>query len=339
MREPRFWWRKPGIAACLLWPIAAVYGAITAARMRRKGLRIDIPVICVGNFTLGGTGKTPTAIAIAKLLIADGETPHFLTRGYGGRRPGPIRVDPKRHTAEDVGDEPLLLAQHAPVIVSRDRAAGALLAASSGASVIVMDDGLQNPSLMKDVALAVIDARRGFGNGFVFPAGPLRAPLADQFGHVEAVLRIGDGANMARIDKSARAHRCTVLSAHLEPEGDVIASLRKQKLYAFAGIGDPDKFFITLITAGLDATVKKSFPDHHPYSDDDAARILARCARERLIPVTTEKDLVRLAGHSGERARLAAAAKAIPVSLVFDQDEDALRQLLRAALSARRLQS
>lgn len=335
MRDPGFWWHKPGIAACLLWPISAIYGAITAARMRRQGLRADIPVICVGNFTLGGTGKTPTAIAIAKLLAADGEKPFFLTRGYGGRLRGPIRVEPSLHTAEDVGDEPLLLARQAPVIVSRDRAAGAVLATSLGASVIVMDDGLQNPSLMKDVSIAVADARRGFGNAFVFPAGPLRAPLARQFEHVQAVMMIGNGAGVDQITDAARAHGLPVLQARLEPSPEAIKSVGRCKAYAFAGIGDPEKFFATLVSADIEAQVKESFPDHHPYSEDDAARILARCERETLIPVTTEKDLARLAGASGQRGRLAAAAKAVPVSLVLDNSEG-LRALLRHALAARR---
>ena len=333
MRDPGFWWHKPGIAAYLLWPISVVYGAITAARMQRPGLRADIPVICVGNFTLGGTGKTPTAIAIAKLLAADGEKPFFLTRGYGGRLSGPIRVDPSLHKAEDVGDEPLLLARQAPVIVSRDRAAGAVLATSSGASVIVMDDGLQNPSLMKDVSLAVADARRGFGNAFVFPSGPLRAPLAHQFQHVQAVLMIGEGASVSQITDAARARGVSVLQARLEPSREAINSFGRRKAYAFAGIGDPQKFFMTLVSAGIEAKVKESFPDHHPYSEEDAARILARCDSEKLIPVTTEKDLVRLAGSSGQRGRLAAEARALPVSLVLDNSEG-LRKLLRHALAA-----
>jgi tetraacyldisaccharide 4'-kinase len=335
MRDPGFWWQKPGIAAYLLWPISVVYGAITASRMRRQGLRADVPVICVGNFTLGGTGKTPTAIAIAKLLAADGEKPFFLTRGYGGRLRGPIRVDLTQHKAEDVGDEPLLLARQAPVIVSRDRAAGAMLASSSGASVIVMDDGLQNPSLMKDLSIAVADARRGFGNAFVFPSGPLRAPLARQVEHVKAVLMIGKGAGVGQITDTARAHGCPVLSAQLEPSNDAIKSIGRSKAYAFAGIGDPEKFFMTLTSADIEAQVEESFPDHHPYSEDDATRILTRCDSEKLIPVTTEKDLARLAGSSGERARLAASARAIPVTLAFDNSE-ALRKLLRDALAAHR---
>ncbi len=335
MREPGFWWSKPGIAAYLLWPISFVYGAIVASRMLRPGLRADIPVICVGNFTLGGTGKTPTAIAIAQLLAAESEQPFFLTRGYGGSLRGPIRVDPKQHRAEDVGDEPLLLARHAPVIVSRDRAAGAMLATSLGASVIVMDDGLQNPSLVKDLSIAVTDARRGFGNAFVFPSGPLRAPLNRQFKHVQAVLTIGQGAGSAQITDTAHEYDRPLLHARLEPSDSTIPSFGSHQAYAFAGIGDPQKFFATLGAAKIATKVEESFPDHHPYSEDDAARILARCERDKLIPVTTEKDLVRLAGLTGARGQLAAASRAIPVSLLLEHTED-LRNLLRNALTRRR---
>ena len=179
MREPSFWWDKASLPAWLLQPVALIYGAVAASRMQKPGAKAGIPVICVGNFTLGGTGKTPTAIAIARLLTDTGKAPYFLSRGYGGRLTGPLRVDPAIHKAADVGDEPLLLARHAPTIVSHDRVAGAAFARESGADVIVMDDGLQNPSLQKDLTIAVIDARRGLGNGFVFPAGPFARAAAD----------------------------------------------------------------------------------------------------------------------------------------------------------------
>lgn len=335
MRDPRFWWREAGIVSSMLWPIAALYSAITAARMARKGWQADIPVICVGNFTLGGTGKTPTAIALAGWLKTEGETPFMLTRGYGGRLSGPVQVDPSLHRAEDVGDEPLLLARHAPVIVSRDRAAGAKLAIASGASVIVMDDGLQNPSVVKDLSIAVCDGRRGFGNACVFPAGPLRAKLARQFPFVQAVLTIGDGAGAAAINEAARSHHVPVVSGHLVPDAQAVEGLTGQKIYAFAGIGDPDKFFATLTQAGLTVTERESFPDHHLYAEDEAARILARCEREGLMPVTTEKDWVRLNGASGACGRLAAIARILPVSLRLS-DEEALRGLLTRTLAARR---
>jgi tetraacyldisaccharide 4'-kinase len=336
MREPDFWWQKRGLVARLLSPLAWIYGAIAAWRMRRTGFRAGIPVICVGNFTLGGTGKTPSAIAIAKLLAAGGEKPVFLTRGYGGRLAGPVQVDPALHRAADVGDEPLLLARHRPTIVARDRAAGAAFAQVSGATVIVMDDGLQNPSLHKDLSIAVVDGRRGFGNGSVFPAGPLRAPLTTQTAHIHAVLIVGTGPGTGPVVEHARAAGHPVLSARLEPASEALQAIGSRKVLAFAGIGDPEKFFSTLASAGIVTTIEESFADHHPYSEDEATRILARCEADALVAVTTEKDLARLAGQDGARGRLAAAAKAVPVTLVSDETE-MLRKLLREALTARLL--
>jgi tetraacyldisaccharide 4'-kinase len=188
MREPAFWWQPPSWMSRVLAPIALIYGTISGRRMLQRGHRATVPVICVGNYTLGGAGKTPTVIALLKLLRAAGETPVVLSRGYGGQLAGPMRVDLKKHVAADVGDEPLLLAQVAPVIVSADRVAGADAARSASASVIVMDDGFQNPSLQKDVSLIVIDAGRAIGNTHVFPAGPLRAPLAAQLTRTDVLL-------------------------------------------------------------------------------------------------------------------------------------------------------
>lgn len=195
MREPSFWWRKSGPAAALLAPAGWCYGRVTARRMARDGARAAVPVICIGNFTLGGTGKTPTVIALAAMLQAAGETVFCLSRGYGGRERGPRVVDAQTDKSLDVGDEPLLLARAAPTVIARDRPAGAALAKAQGATVIVMDDGLQNGSLAKDFTFAVIDARRGIGNGRVFPAGPLRAPLDAQLRKTDALLVIGDGDN------------------------------------------------------------------------------------------------------------------------------------------------
>jgi tetraacyldisaccharide 4'-kinase len=335
MREPDFWWQKPCLAAWLLSPLGLIYGAVAGWRMRRPGWRADIPVICIGNFTLGGTGKTPTAIAIAKLLAAQGATPFFLTRGYGGNLAGPVRVDPLSHRASDVGDEPLLLARQAPTIVSRDRAAGAAFAQSAGASIIVMDDGLQNPSLHKDLSIAVVDGRRGVGNGHVFPAGPLRARLSTQLAQVHAILVVGAGNGVRQVEAFARTYGLPLLHTRLEPASDVARSIGARKAFAFAGIGDPGKFYLTLSEAGIDATARQSFADHHPYSEDEAASILARCEAEQLVPVTTEKDIARLAGEDGARGRLAAAACAVPVTLVPD-DPSMLEKLLPDALKARR---
>ncbi|MET0446526.1 MAG: tetraacyldisaccharide 4'-kinase [Pseudorhodoplanes sp.] len=335
MREPAFWWERPGLYARLILPLSMIYGAVARWRMNRSGTRAGIPVICVGNFTLGGTGKTPTAIAISRLLMGMGEKPFFLSRGYGGALAGPLRVDPANHGAADVGDEPLLLARIAPVIVSRDRVAGAALARSSGATVIVMDDGLQNPSLVKDLSIAVMDARRELGNAMVFPAGPLRAPLQAQLVHTQALLLIGKGAGATQAIELTRGDGRLLLRANLEPAADAFKAIGRRKVYAFAGIGDPEKFFTTLSSVGIEAQVEESFPDHHPYSEAEATRILKRCEREKLVAVTTEKDLARMGRASGAVARLAASAKAMPVSLVSD-DADLLKRLLREALTKAR---
>src|SRR5947199_2834355 len=185
MQAPRFWWDKPGALAALLSPFASIYGAVAARRLEQPGAHAGIPVICVGNPTVGGAGKTPTALAIARLLIEAGERPYFLTRGYGGKFGGPVLVE-AAHTAVQVGDEPLLLARVAPTVVAADRAAGAQLARENGASVIVMDDGFQNPSLAKELSILVIDGARGIGNGRVLPAGPLRVPLEPQLDRADA---------------------------------------------------------------------------------------------------------------------------------------------------------
>jgi tetraacyldisaccharide 4'-kinase len=336
MREPSFWWTAPGTASRLLQPLAAVYGAIAAARLRRPGRIFSIPVVCVGNWTLGGTGKTPAAIAIARLLREMGEQPFFLSRGYGGALAGPLRVEPGQHRAHEVGDEPLLLARHAPTIVARDRVAGAAMAIVHGASVIVMDDGLQNPSVAKNLAIAVLDGRRGIGNGGVFPAGPLRAPLAAQMEKSDALLVVGaPRPEIAPLIESMRTRKRAVLQATLAPSPDALQALAGQDVLAFAGIGDPDKFFTTLKAAGIAVRATQRFPDHHRYTVRDAVRILTRCDHDGLVPVTTEKDLVRLAGEEGQSlAALRRRASALPVTLVFDQPDDIatlLRDMLRAS--------
>ena len=340
MREPSFWWSKAGLYAWLLEPFARIYGTVAASRMRKPGAKAGIPVICVGNFTLGGAGKTPTAIAVARILIDSGKAPFFLSRGYGGKLAGPVRVDPAIHSAADVGDEPLLLARHAPTIVSQDRVAGAAFAREAGADVIVMDDGLQNPSLQKDLTIAVIDARRLIGNGFVFPAGPLRAPLKAQLQVANCILLIGDGRQTpSAIAALTQAETRPLLRGRLEPDGNAVKALGRRKVLAFAGIGDPEKFFMTLAGAGLEAVAEESFPDHHPYDGADAQRLLALAEAKNLIPVTTEKDLVRLSGHDRALATLAAKTRAIPVTLMFEDATAVKKLVLRALQSAQQIKT
>jgi tetraacyldisaccharide 4'-kinase len=228
MREPGFWWRKAGVLSALLSPLAAGYGAIAARRMARSGARAGVPVICIGNFTLGGAGKTPTAIAVAHMLRESGEAVFFLTRGYGGSASGPKLVDAEADGAAMVGDEALLLARVAPTVVARDRVAGAGVAKARGAHVIVMDDGLQNGSLNKDFTLAVIDGRRGTGNGCVFPAGPLRAPLDAQLACVDALLVVGDGHGARDAVAAAARRGLPVWHGRLEPHRESAGAIARR---------------------------------------------------------------------------------------------------------------
>jgi tetraacyldisaccharide 4'-kinase len=294
MREPGFWHGPASLNAHLLKPLGALYGAIAARRLQRRGLNAGIPVLCVGNYHVGGAGKTPTVLALAKLLRELGETPVVLSRGYGGKLAGPVRVDPVRHAASDVGDEPLMLAGMLSVVVSRKRADGVPLARAQGATVILMDDGFQNPSVVKDASLIVIDSARGIGNGQVFPAGPLRAPLPPQLARTDALIVVGSGNAAGQVAAEIAAQGKPVLSAHLKPDEAQVAQLRGKRVLAFAGIGDPARFFNTLRASGIDVAGQHAFADHHPYSQAEIESLIAEAKRDGLILVTTEKDLARL---------------------------------------------
>jgi tetraacyldisaccharide 4'-kinase len=344
MRDPAFWWTAPGAAAALLAPVGACYGAIAARRMARAGCKAPLPVICVGNFTLGGAGKTPTAIALARLLIEAGRRPFFLSRGYGGRVAGPVRIDlgaappetgERTWTAADVGDEPLLLASVAPAIVARDRPAGVTAATIGGADTIIMDDGLQNPSVEKDLALAVVDGHRGIGNSRVFPAGPLRAPLAAQLDHVDALLVVGaTGPAAAGAIDAALARGLPVFHGDLCPAPEAVAALTGKPVLAFAGIADPGKFFATLDAHGIAAEIRRPFPDHHPYAAAEIADLVACAERRGLTLVTTEKDMARLRG-GGAAATLAARAAVLPVVLVLKEAASVAAMLRDATMRPR----
>jgi tetraacyldisaccharide 4'-kinase len=294
MREPGFWHGPASFNAHLLKPLAVLYGAVAAQRLRRKGLHAGVPVLCVGNYHVGGAGKTPTVLALAKLLRELGETPVVLSRGYGGKLAGPVRVDPGRHATSDVGDEPLMLAGVLPVVVSRRRADGVPLARAQGATVILMDDGFQSPAVAKDASLIVIGSERGLGNGKVFPAGPLRAPLRPQLARTDALIIVGRGSAAEPVAAEIAAQGKPVLSAHLKPDEAQVASLRDKRVLAFAGIGDPARFFNTLRASGIDVVTSRAFADHHPYSQGEIESLIAEARREALTLVTTEKDLARL---------------------------------------------
>jgi tetraacyldisaccharide 4'-kinase len=325
---PRFWAaERPGWISRALSPVGAIYGAATARRMARAGVKVPAPVVCVGNFVVGGAGKTPTAIAIARLLLAAGEHVAFLSRGYGRTsRAEPVLVDPAMHSARIVGDEPLLLARVAPCFVGADRVAAARAAIEAGAGVLVMDDGLQNPGLAKDCSFAVVDAEARFGNGLCAPAGPLRAPLAAQLPFVDALIAIGGGDSVDSLAEAARGK--PILRARLRPDAVVASELIGRSVLAFAGIARPEKFLATLAEIGARVAATRLFADHHAFTSREIEALLARAAARNLILVTTEKDQARIAPEYANEM------VALPVTLKFDQPE-AVRRLLTAAVLGR----
>ena len=300
MRAPDFW-RAPTLLARLLAPLGALYGASIAFKARNtRPFDPGIPVICVGNLTAGGSGKTPVAIAIAEMLRAKGHRPNFLTRGYGGSEKGPALAT-RGHSAAVMGDEALLLARTAPTIVARDRAAGARLAKEKGATVIVMDDGHQNFSLRKNLSLIVVDGETGFGNGYQIPAGPLREPVGQGLARADAVVVVGEGS------PDLKDFRGPVLRAHLAPDG---AAFADKTVFAFAGIGRPEKFVASLEASGATVTGSCFFADHHPYGEDELLQLRAIAGDATLV--TTEKDFVRLTTAQREGIRV------LKISATFD---------------------
>jgi tetraacyldisaccharide 4'-kinase len=329
-REPAFWRGPTSWKSHLLRPLGALYGAVAAQRMRRKGMDAGIPVLCVGNYHVGGAGKTPTVLALADILRELGETPVVLSRGYGGRLRGPVMVDPARHAAADVGDEPLMLSPRLPVAVSRNRIDGVALARSQRASVILMDDGFQNPAIAKDASLVVIDGDRGLGNGQVFPAGPLRAPLKPQLALTDALIVVGDGAAGAAVAAAVAARGAEVFSAAFKPDAASVAALRGKRALAFAGIGDPGRFFQTLGDSGVEVVRGRAFADHHPFSQREIAALAAEAGRDALTLVTTEKDMARLS-RGGVPAEWAREIASFKVTLQFS-DVAGLRKFLATRL-------
>ncbi|MGO4870589.1 MAG: tetraacyldisaccharide 4'-kinase [Roseiarcus sp.] len=330
MIAPGFWAReRPGLVARALQPLGALYGLATARRMARPGVRVGAAVVCVGNFVVGGAGKTPTAIAVARMLQSAGERVAFLSRGYGGAaRVEPIEVDAAIHGAHAVGDEPLLLARVAPCFVGADRVAAARMAIARGASALVLDDGLQNPSLAKDFTFAVIDGEARFGNGLCFPAGPLRAPPARQLPFTSAEVVVGGPAEALGALR-ALAPQKPIFRAELEADAIVGAKLVGRPVFAFAGIARPEKFFASLEALGARVAARRRFADHHAYDPREIEALIAEASARGLALVTTEKDYVRLAPEHRN------AILALPVTLRFETPER-IAALLREALAKRR---
>ena len=286
MRPPGFW-QHDGVIPRLLTPISSLVAEFAARRMEQPGWRVPVPVVCCGNASVGGTGKTTLALDLGARLTRRGARVAFLTRGYRGQSRGTSRVS-LGHDATDVGDEAMLLSEVAPTFVGADRAASARAAVEAGATVLVMDDGLQNPGLVKDLSFLVIDGAAGFANGRVLPAGPLREPVAACARRCHAAVLIGEDRGDVGTVLPARL---AVLRARLQPEG---LDLTGRRVVAFAGIGRPSKFFATLQEGGADIVWHRSFPDHHAYHPAELRRLEKRAARLDAVLVTTPKDAVRL---------------------------------------------
>ncbi|HET9586644.1 MAG TPA: tetraacyldisaccharide 4'-kinase [Bradyrhizobium sp.] len=321
---PPFWWDKPDWRAYALLPVSVLYGAVTRRRMHAAGrAKIDLPVLCIGNLTVGGAGKTPVAIALAQTAAMLDLKPGFLSRGYGGSLTGPHLVNPRHDSAKHVGDEPLLLAEHAPVAVTPNRALGAKLLAEQGCEFLIMDDGFQSARLHFDYALLVVDARRGIGNGHVIPGGPMRAPLLDQLRLADAVLKMGEGdAADLVIRRAARAGKPIFEAAARARLKNGIAGKR---FLAFAGIGNPQKFSDTVGAAGGAVAMTRSFGDHHFYQDDELADLRTLAEAEELEIITTAKDAVRLRHGSPAAQTLLDRLHVLQIDAVFEPHQTAER--------------
>ena len=325
MPAPSFWLNPPnrlGLLSRLLAPLGALYAYGTAQRVKKQGYRASVPVICIGNINVGGTGKTPTAIALAMHLSAMGKSVHIVSRGYGGSLKGPVRVDETVHSADEVGDEPLLLSSFVQTWVARERAEGVRQAEQNGADVILLDDGFQNPSVEKDLSIVVVDATVGWGNERVLPSGPLREPVERGLKRADLVLSIGDRGDKPALDTHGVPHltaRLLPLMTGMPWEG--------MKVLAFAGIGNPEKFFQTLRNMGCDVIHGEGLEDHQKLTP----RLMTRLETEAKIRgaqlVTTEKDAVRLP------ANFRAKVLTVPVRLLIEDMETLDGHLAKLALS------
>ena len=314
IKAPEFWNADSNsVVPALLSPFASIYTAATRLRhLRTQPCRVPVPVLCVGHIVVGGAGKTPVAMAAAIRLSARGVKAHFITRGYGGREKGPTLVDSRRHSARDVGDEPLLLARLGPTWVARDRAAAARTAVAAGAEVLIMDDGFQNPSLVKDFSLLVVDGMYGFGNRRNIPAGPLRESLKNGFSRADAVVAISPIREETAL---YLPDTLPVLTAHLVP-GPSSKKLAVKRVVAFAGIARPGKFFETLEEIGCIIVARWEFPDHHPFKPHEIEALIREAHTKNARLVTTAKDAVRL---SSDHRRL---VDILEVDLKFDAPDE-----------------
>ena len=328
MQAPKFWYRSRSWQAVLLSPFGALYALASARRQKNaRPVQVGVPVMCIGNLNVGGTGKTPTTIAIAQLLTARGMDVHIVSRGYGGSLTAVIQVDPRRHTADEAGDEPLLMAAFVPTWVANERVAGARAAAAEGADIILLDDGFQDPSLFKDVSIVIVDAARGFGNGRCLPAGPLREPVRVGMKRADAIISIGEPEAQARFQKKSATQidHQSHLKARLKPI-EMGMPWAEGRYLAFAGIGDPEKFFMTLRGLGASLVRTVALDDHQKLARPMIQRLQKEAQAMNAQLVTTEKDAARLP------ADLRSGILSLPVRLEFE-DTNNLDALLNPLLA------
>jgi tetraacyldisaccharide 4'-kinase len=327
MQAPKFWYRSRSWQAVLLSPLGALYAWATVRRQKNvRPTRVDIPVICIGNLNVGGTGKTPTTIAIAQMLISRDIAVQIVSRGYGGSLQAVTQVDPRIHTADETGDEPLLTAAFAPTWVANERVAGARAAQNAGADVILLDDGFQDPSLAKDLSIVIVDATRGFGNGCCLPAGPLREPVDVGLKRADAVISIGEPEAQSQFRKRSADQMGHIahITASLKPI-EMGMPWAEGRYLAFAGIGDPEKFFATLRGLGAPLVRTVALDDHQKLAHPMIQRLMKEAQSMNAQLVTTEKDAARLP------ADLRSGILSLPVRLEFD-DAHALETLLEPVL-------
>ncbi|MDB2415068.1 tetraacyldisaccharide 4'-kinase [Rickettsiales bacterium] len=306
-KSPDFWCKKSYLSLLLI-PLSWIFSSISLLRkIIVKPVKVDIPVICIGNINVGGTGKTPVAVELCKFLQARGKKVAFLSRGYGGNLYGPVLVNNKKHKASDVGDEPLLLSQYAPTYIAKHRPDGAIYARKNGADIIIMDDGLQNPHLKKDFSILVIDGQVGLGNGRILPAGPLRESLSSALNKTDALVIIGhDKHNISSFVKAP------IIKSEIKP---LEVKLSAKKYVAFAGIGRPKKFFDTLDSMNLKIVATKEFADHKPYSESDILKIKELAKEKSAGIITTQKDYLRI------DVKLRDDIEFLPVQILWNEEE------------------
>ncbi|WP_341760113.1 tetraacyldisaccharide 4'-kinase [Candidatus Endowatersipora endosymbiont of Watersipora subatra] len=330
-KTPPFWFQKQGITAFSLSPFSFIYGKIAGYLMSRPpDVHSQYPVVCVGNLIVGGSGKTPTVIALSKIARKLGYQPGFLSRGYGGRISATTLVLSQIHTARDVGDEPLILARYGPTVIGVNRRHSLELLQQQSVDLVIMDDGFQDSSLQKDFSLIVVDARRGVGNGYCIPSGPIRADMKKQLSMATAILRVGQGSGADLVVQMAKRMEKPVISAIIKP--DDFKQYSGIKVLAYSGIADPVKFYQSLEASGADIQERYSFNDHHSFSSEECSDLIARSQKNQLILVTTEKDAIRLSGIGPLQEKLLKESNVLSVSLHF-QNPKQVKSMLQYVIN------